>query len=97
MNQTERKAIEVIRATQFKRDYKREKKTDGRLDETLAPVIELLLRDDPLPQRLQDHALGGIWKGYRDCHIKLDLVLIYEKSSDVLKLMRIGSHSEVFE
>lgn len=87
----------LIRTSQFKRDYKREKRTDGRLDETFVPIIAMLLGTDPLPDRLQDHALGGSWKGYRDCHVKPDLVLIYEKSADTLTLMRLGSHSEVFE
>lgn len=87
----------LIRTTQFKRDYKREKKTDAQLDEVLVPVIELLLGDDPLPERLRDHALGGSWKGYRDCHIRPDLVLIYARSAEALTLVRIGSHSEVFE
>jgi mRNA interferase YafQ len=87
----------LIRTSQFKRDYKRERKTDARLDESLVPVIELLLGDDPLPERLRDHPLGGNWKGYRDCHIRPDLVLIYAKSAEALTLVRIGSHSEVFE
>lgn len=87
----------LVRTSQFKRDYKREKKIDARLDDAFAPVIGLLLGDDPLPERVQDHALGGTWKGCRDCHIRPDLVLIYAKSAEALKLMRIGSHSEVFE
>lgn len=44
----------LIRTTQFKRDYKREKKTDAQLDEVLVPVIELLLGDDPLPATTPD-------------------------------------------
>ena len=32
----------------------------------------------------------------RDCHVKPDLVLIYEKPEGVLSLARLGSHSEVF-
>lgn len=88
---------EIGRTARFKRDYKREKKTDEHLDETLLPVVELLMNDEPLPDRLNDHALGGNWKDYRDCHIKPDLVLIYAKTTDCLRLVRIGSHSEIFE
>lgn len=34
--------------------------------------------------------------GYRECHIKPDLLLIYPKSdSDTLRLARLGSHGEV--
>jgi len=88
---------EIDRTTRFKRDYKRERKTDSLLDELLIPLIEMLAADDKLPPHLRDHSLGGEWKGYRDCHVKPDLVLIYGKEpKDVLTLVRLGSHSELF-
>ena len=87
---------ELGHTARFKGDYKREKKTDARLEETLGPVVEFLLSDETLPDRLNDHALGGGWKGFRDCHVKPDLILIYQKSEEILTLVRIGSHSEIF-
>ena len=86
----------ISRTSKFKRDYKREKKTNPDLDSTLVPVFEMLVADAPLPERLADHGLTGSWKGFRDCHIKPDLVLIYEKPDGVLSLVRLGSHSELF-
>ena len=80
----------------FKRDYRREISTDPTLDSTLQPVIELLVADAALPIRHADHGLGGTWKGCRDCHVRPDLVLIYEKREGVLSLVRLGSHSELF-
>jgi mRNA interferase YafQ len=45
----------------------------------------------------RDHDLSGDWAGYRECHIKPDLLLIYRKSdADTLRLARLGSHSELF-
>jgi mRNA interferase YafQ len=82
--------------SRFKRDYKREKKANPSLDELLTPVFEMLAADAVLPARLSDHALRGEWKGFRDCHVKPDLVLIYAKSAGVLSLARLGSHSELF-
>jgi mRNA interferase YafQ len=82
--------------SRFKRDYKREKKANPSLDTILAPVLNMLVLDEVLPERLSDHALRGEWKGFRDCHIKPDLVLIYAKSDGVLSLARLGSHSELF-
>jgi mRNA interferase YafQ len=82
--------------SRFKRDYKREKKTDPNLDDILLPVLNMLAADAVMPVRLSDHALGGDWKGFRDCHIKPDLVLIYAKSDGILSLARLGSHSELF-
>jgi mRNA interferase YafQ len=84
--------------SQFKRDYKREAKGQYRtsLDSDVFPIIELLANDLPLLARQRDHALSGIWSDHRDCHIKPDLVLIYSKpSTNVLRLVRLGSHSEL--
>jgi mRNA interferase YafQ len=54
------------------------------------------LPDVLLPARCVDHAMKGKWKGYRDCHIKPDEVLIYCKQDvDILELVRLGSHSEL--
>lgn len=82
--------------SKFKRDYKREKKSDNALDGVLNPVLRMLVSDAVLTARYRDHALGGEWKGCRDCHIKPDLVLIYRKTPGVLSLARLGSHSELF-
>lgn len=82
--------------SRFKRDYKREKKANPSLDAILTPVLNMLTSDAALPANLFDHPLKGEWKGFRDCHIKPDLVLIYAKSSGVLSLARLGSHSELF-
>jgi mRNA interferase YafQ len=82
--------------SRFKRDYKREKKANPSLDAILMPVLNLLATDGALPARLSDHALRGEWKGFRDCHVKPDLVLIYAKTEGVLSLARLGSHSELF-
>ncbi len=84
--------------SQFKRDYKREGKGRHRvtLDVDLFPIVNALANDQVLEPRYRDHALTGEWKDQRDCHIKPDLVLIYEKpDDDTLRLVRIGSHSEL--
>jgi len=89
---------EIERTTRFKRDYKREKKGQHRsiLDEGLVAVLTLLIADKPLPERFRDHPLTGNWAGFRDCHVKPDLVLIYEKpDANTLRLIRLGSHSEL--
>jgi mRNA interferase YafQ len=89
----------IERSTAFKRDYKREAKGRYRttLDEDLLPVIEALAADTQLDLRHRDHELSGEWKGYRDCHVKPDLLLIYRKlNGNILRLARLGSHSELF-
>jgi mRNA interferase YafQ len=89
----------IERSTAFRRDYKREVKGKHRstLEVDLRAVLESLASDTPLEPRYRDHDLSGDWAGYRDCHIKPDLLLIYRKPDpDTLRLARLGSHSELF-
>ena len=91
----------IERSTAFKRDYKRIKATPRyrkNLDSLLSDVLKLLLADKVLPERNLDHSLSGNWDGYRECHIKPDLLLIYSKPDQyTLRLARLGSHSELFD
>lgn len=84
--------------SQFKRDFKRELKGLYRinLDDILFSIVERLANDEILEARYRDHALTGNWKDHRDCHIKPDLILICQKSdATVMRLVRLGSHSEL--
>ncbi|WP_080503002.1 type II toxin-antitoxin system YafQ family toxin [Parachlamydia acanthamoebae] len=78
--------------SQFKRDYKRESKGRYRatLDTDLFPIIETLANDQQLALHQRDHALTGNWKDHRDCYIKPDLILIYQKPGNAtLRLVRL--------
>lgn len=90
----------IERSSTFKRDYKRVKATPRHgkdVDSLVSIVIGLLLVDQALPESNRDHVLSGDWAGYRECHIKPDLLLIYRKpDADTLRLARLGSHSELF-
>jgi len=89
----------IERTNAFLRDYKREKRGHHRreLEMVLIVVVSLLTEDKPLPERNRDHALGGDWRDHRECHLKPDLLLIYRKpDTEVLQLVRLGSHSELF-
>jgi len=88
----------IERTTQFRRDFKREMKGRHRntLEADLTAVLRLLVSDTPPAEKYRDHPLSGDWSDFRDCHIRPDLVLIYEKpDADTLRLVRIGSHSEL--
>jgi mRNA interferase YafQ len=88
---------DIERTTKFKKDFKREMRSDARVSNLLVAALELLVTDAALPERLRDHALSGDWDNCRDCHLKPDLVLIYEKvDDDLLRLVCSGSHSELF-
>jgi mRNA interferase YafQ len=90
----------IDRSSAFKRDYKRVKaapRHNKDLDLLLTALVTLLLNDESLPEGNRDHAPTGNWKGYRECHVKLDLLLIYRKpDTETLRLARLGSHSELF-
>ncbi|MEW6291140.1 MAG: type II toxin-antitoxin system YafQ family toxin [Thermodesulfobacteriota bacterium] len=88
----------IERSSAFKRDYKREMKGQHRktLEKELIKVLTALVHDQSLAEKYRDHTLSGEWMGYRECHVKPDLLLVYKKSDDdILKLARLGSHSEL--
>ena len=64
----------------------------------LDEVVKLLLEEQPLLPKHKDHPLKGDFKGYRECHIRPDWLLIYKKESQILTLVliRTGSHSDLF-
>ena len=80
--------------TQFRRDVK--KQWGELISPDWATVIYYLINDHEIPKKYRDHALSGEWSGFRECHIKPDLLLIYETGEDSIQLVRLGSHSELF-
>ncbi|MBR1497050.1 MAG: type II toxin-antitoxin system YafQ family toxin [Oscillospiraceae bacterium] len=84
---------------QFKRDYKLAMKR-GCDPRSLAAVVTMLVNEQPLPERYRDHALTNSrnYKGMRECHIEADWLLVYKIVRDtlILKLIRTGSHSDLF-
>ena len=86
----------IRRLKQFKKDVKRIQKS-GKEITKLTEVIEKLANDETLEPEYCDHALSGNYKGYRDCHIEPDWLLIYQSSETELVLVRTGSHSDLFK
>lgn len=66
--------------------------------ELVKEIIIKLANDEILEARYKDHKLSGTFKGFRECHIKPDLLLIYKKQESILLLscIALGSHSELF-
>ena len=64
-------------SSKFRKDVKKAKK-QGKDLSLLREVMELLANDQELSAKHKDHALTGNWKGYRDCHITPDWLLIYQ-------------------
>ena len=85
-----------VRSTQFKRDVRRAKKR-GRDLSRLRAVLASLIRHEPVTARNLDHPLRGIWKGYREAHVEPDWLLVYRVSGNELRLVRTGSHADLFK
>ena len=90
--------LDIRRSTQFKKDLKKVIK-QGRNLKLLEDVIGKLQVSEPLPSKNRDHSLVGDWRGYNECHISPEWLLIYkvEQSVELLRLVRTGSHSELFQ
>ena len=85
-----------VRSAQLKRDVRRAKKR-GRDLSRLRAVLASLIRQEPLTARSLDHPLRGIWKGYREAHIEPDWLLVYRVAGNELRLVRTGSHADLFK
>ncbi len=88
-------SLVIRQSTQFRRDVKRLMR-QGVLLSRLEVVIKMLVEQVSLNERFRDHALIGDWKGFRECHIQPDWLLIYRIEGDELQLARTGSHAQLF-
>lgn len=84
----------------FKKDYKLAVKRGcdrGLLEE----VISMLVNEHPLPAKYRDHRLQDTrrYKRMRECHIQPDWLLVYQidRGKLILRLIRTGTHSELFD
>lgn len=82
----------------FKQGYKLMKKRGADLT-ALDDVLEQLGNGIPLAPKYRDHELSGNFKGFRECHIKPDWLLIYFIEDDILTLTlaQTGTHSDLFD
>jgi len=78
----------------YGKDLKRQQKR-GKSMAKLEAVVEALRTRQPLEPKYENHPLTGDWVGFWDCHIEPDWILIYSKTSTVLRLARTGSHSDL--
>ena len=91
-------ALRLAYSSQFKKDYKRIQKRGYELGE-LHAVLEQLSVEKPLEERFRDHALTGRYRGFRECHVRPDWLLIYavDRGRLVLTAIRTGSHADLFD
>jgi mRNA interferase YafQ len=89
-----------MRVVRYLGQFKKDAKLMGRRGyemKKLRAVIEKLVNEEELEARTKDHPLQGEYAGGRDCHIGPDWILIYAIVGDELRLIRTGTHSDLFK
>ena len=89
--------LKIKFTNKFKKDNKLLKKRNYDLS-LMDNVIEMLANEQTLPAKYHDHALAGLYTGFRECHILPDWLLVYRVENDTMTLVlsRTGTHSDLF-
>ena len=83
--------------SQFKKDLKKYQNQPKRI-EKLKTVLGYLQQDIAIPQEYKPHKLMGEYKDCMECHIESDTLLIWlDETENQIRLVRLGSHSELFK
>ena len=66
--------------------------------ETLKEIVRTLACGENLEPKYQDHQLTGEFQEYRECHVKNNILLMYQKHENflVLLLVDLGTHDDLF-
>jgi mRNA interferase YafQ len=87
--------LEIIYKNSFLKDWKKLKKRGYAYDK-LESLLNLIVSQQPLPEKQRLHTLKGAWSGYKECHIEPDWLLIYAETATNIILVRTGTHSDLF-
>ena len=92
-----KRAYRVVTTSRFDKELARALKRDLKISD-FDEVVVMLRNDILLPPKYHDHPLKGDRKGYRECHINPDWLLVYRKDKDelILLLAHTGTHSDLF-
>ncbi len=88
--------MKLFRTKTFKKEYLKTKMTDTQYMKYLKYIVTLL-EEKQLPAESKDHSLTGEYTGFREFHIGGDLLVIYIVEDDIVRLTRIGTHSQLFK
>lgn len=89
--------LDIVASSRFKKDLKLAIKRGYNI-ELLDEVVNKLAMQKALEEKYRDHELAGDFKGFRECHITPDWLLVYQIVDNelVLYLSRTGTHSDLF-
>lgn len=80
----------------FVKDLSKAKMSDKHLSKFIE-YLHVLSIQSALPAEAKDHRLKGEWNDFREFHISGDLLVIYQIENEVIKLVRLGSRSQLFK
>lgn len=84
-------------SSRFKKDYKRFRNKPEKVRK-LFEILQMLQEEIPIPPEYFPHKLSGNYAGHMECHIEGDYLLIwFDPDTDQIDLVRLGSHSELFD
>lgn len=84
-------------STKAKKDLKKYR-NNIRLMEALYEVLSNLVKGEAVQEKYKPHELTGNYKGCMECHVGNDFLLIWiDTKQDVIEVIRLGSHSELFK
>ena len=89
--------LEFEIAGPLNKDRKLMKKRNKNLDK-LTEVMSMLINEQPLLPKHENHPLHGEYKGWWECHVEPDWLLIYRIDKDNRRIVfyRTGSHSDLY-
>jgi mRNA interferase YafQ len=89
---------DIRRAKKFDKDFRRIANNRKLINDIYAVVDLLSANDNSLPEKYKDHPLKGQYAGFRECHVRPDWLLVYQKNKNelILLLARTNTHSEIF-
>ena len=84
-------------STKAKKDLKKYR-NNIRLMEALYEVLSSLIKGEAVPEKYKSHELTGHYKDCMECHVGNDFLLIWiDTKQDVIEVIRLDSHSELFK
>jgi len=85
-----------VQTKAFVKDLSKAKMSDKHFTKFIA-YLHKLSAQQPLPAEAKDHSLTGDGCDFREFHISGDLLVIYQIENEVIKLVRLGTHSQLFK
>ena len=89
--------LDIVSSNRFRKDLKLAIKRGYNI-KLIDDVVNKLAMQKTLEEKYKDHELTGDFKGFRECHITPDWLLIYQIDGNelILYLTRTGTHSDLF-